>query len=64
MPPGRRSPIRCRAPLRATPPACHIYTHPKDDDYATETKIDFGDDVDLADTLVGLALKTDEFPRD
>ncbi|UUU23028.1 Uma2 family endonuclease [Streptomyces sp. DSM 40750] len=43
---------------------CHIYTHPKDGDYATETKIPFGDDVDLAGTVVGLTLKTDEFPRD
>jgi Uma2 family endonuclease len=43
---------------------CHIYTHPKGDDYATETKVDFGDDVDLTETVVGLTLKTDEFPRD
>lgn len=43
---------------------CHVYTHPKGDDYATETKVDFGDDVDLTDTVVGLTLKTDEFPRD
>jgi Uma2 family endonuclease len=43
---------------------CHIYTHPKGDDYATETKAAFGDDVDLTDTVVGLTLTTDEFPRD
>ncbi|MDN0194129.1 Uma2 family endonuclease [Streptomyces sp. S.PNR 29] len=43
---------------------CHVYTHPKGDDYATETKVDFGDEVDLTDTVVGLTLKTDEFPRD
>ncbi|WP_406476447.1 Uma2 family endonuclease [Streptomyces sp. NBC_01615] len=43
---------------------CHIFTHPKDGDYATETKIAFGDAVDLTDTVVGLTLKTDEFPRD
>jgi len=43
---------------------CHIYTHPKDGDYATETKVPFGDDVDLGDTVIGLTLKTDEFPRD
>jgi len=43
---------------------CHIYTHPKDGDYATETKVPFGDDVDLTDTVIGLTLKTDEFPRD
>ncbi|MFF4400400.1 Uma2 family endonuclease [Streptomyces sp. NPDC001480] len=43
---------------------CHIYTQPKGDDYTTETKINFGDDVDLTDTVVGLVLKTDEFPQD
>ena len=43
---------------------CHIYTHPKDGDYATETKVPFGDDVDLGDTVIGLTLKTGEFPRD
>ena len=43
---------------------CHLYTHPKDGDYATETKVPFGDDVDLTGTVVDLVLKTDEFPRD
>ncbi|WP_055711666.1 Uma2 family endonuclease [Streptomyces torulosus] len=43
---------------------CHVYTQPKDGDYATVTKIPFGDDVDLTRTVVGLTLKTDEFPRD
>ncbi|WSW75605.1 Uma2 family endonuclease [Streptomyces sp. NBC_00996] len=41
-----------------------LFTQPKDGDYATETKIAFGDTVDLTDTVVGLTLKTDEFPRD
>ena len=43
---------------------CHIYTHPKGDDYTTETKVAFGDDMDLTDTVVGLTLTTAEFPRD
>lgn len=43
---------------------CHVYVHPKDGDYATETKIPFGDDVDLTGTVVGLTLSTEEFPRD
>ncbi|MFD4529160.1 Uma2 family endonuclease [Streptomyces sp. NPDC058470] len=43
---------------------CHVYTHPKDGDYATETKVAFGDDVDLTATTVGLTLKTKDFPRD
>lgn len=43
---------------------CFLYTHPKNGEYTTETKLPFGDDVDLSDTVVGLTLKTDEFPRD
>jgi Uma2 family endonuclease len=43
---------------------CHVYTNPKGGDYATETKVPFGDEVDLTGTPLGLVLKTDEFPRD
>lgn len=43
---------------------CHVFTHPKGDDYATETRVDFGTDVDLTGTAVDLVLKTDEFPTD
>ncbi|MFI9766975.1 Uma2 family endonuclease [Streptomyces sp. NPDC052415] len=43
---------------------CHLYTNPKGDDYATETKVPFGDEVDLTGTVVDLTLRTDEFPRD
>lgn len=43
---------------------CHVYTRPKGDDYTTETKVAFGDDLDLGDTVVGLVLSTAEFPRD
>jgi Uma2 family endonuclease len=43
---------------------CHIYTQPVDGDYATETKIAFGSELDLTHTPVGLTLRTDEFPRD
>ncbi|WP_234541479.1 Uma2 family endonuclease [Streptomyces shenzhenensis] len=42
----------------------HVYTHPKGDTYTTETRVDFGTDVDLTRTTVGLTLKTDEFPVD
>ncbi|NEY32816.1 Uma2 family endonuclease [Streptomyces sp. PRKS01-65] len=48
-------------PYEAT---CHVYTQPRQDDYATETKVLFGEDIDLTGTVVGLVLKTDEFPRD
>ncbi|WP_405807744.1 Uma2 family endonuclease [Streptomyces sp. NBC_00210] len=43
---------------------CHVYTQPKEGDYMTETKVAFGQPVDLANTPVGLTLTTDEFPRD
>ncbi|WSQ10027.1 Uma2 family endonuclease [Streptomyces sp. NBC_01231] len=43
---------------------CRLYLKPKGDDYGIETKVAFGDDVDLTDTVVGLTLETDDFPRD
>ncbi|MFI2203765.1 Uma2 family endonuclease [Streptomyces sp. NPDC020192] len=43
---------------------CHIYTQPKEGDYEIETTVRFGSDLDLTKTLVGLTLKTDDFPRD
>ncbi|MBU6534168.1 Uma2 family endonuclease [Streptomyces sp. NPDC057245] len=43
---------------------CFVYTNPKNGDYVTRTKVDFGDDVDLTDTVLGLTLRTDTFPRD
>lgn len=43
---------------------CRVFTHPKDGDYATETKTAFGEDLDLTGTVVGLALATAGFPRD
>jgi len=44
--------------------SCHVYTQPKGGDYATQTRVSFGGDLDLTGTVVGLTLKTDEFPRD
>lgn len=43
---------------------CHVYTHPKGEDYTTETRVAFGSDVDLTGTVVGLTLSTAEFPVD
>ncbi|WP_030898850.1 Uma2 family endonuclease [Streptomyces sp. NRRL S-474] len=42
----------------------HLHTKPKDGEYRGELSLDFGDDVDLTGTVVGLVLKTGEFPRD
>ncbi|MEU4208962.1 Uma2 family endonuclease [Streptomyces sp. NPDC026206] len=43
---------------------CHLFTEPKDGTYRTGPAIKFGDPIDLTDTVLGLTLTTDEFPRD
>lgn len=43
---------------------CHVLSHPRDGRYALQVKADFGEELDLTGTPVGLVLKTDEFPRD
>ncbi|MFE7571955.1 Uma2 family endonuclease [Streptomyces sp. NPDC057539] len=43
---------------------CHIYTEPKEGEYTDERTTTFGKEIDLTATVVGLTLKTDEFPRD
>ncbi|MFG2474046.1 Uma2 family endonuclease [Streptomyces fagopyri] len=42
---------------------CHLFTQPKDGDYVTETTVAFGGEVDMTTTLLGLTVKTDDFPR-
>ncbi|MBW1601350.1 Uma2 family endonuclease [Streptomyces sp. JJ66] len=43
---------------------CHVYTQPKDVGYGSQLTIDFGIDIDLTDTVVGITLTTDAFARD
>ncbi|MFF0224957.1 Uma2 family endonuclease [Streptomyces sp. NPDC004629] len=43
---------------------CHVYTDPKGGDYAVQTRVAFGTDIDLTGTVVDLTLRTDEFPLD
>ncbi|GHH06739.1 Uma2 family endonuclease [Streptomyces lanatus] len=43
---------------------CHLFTQPKDGDYMSDASITYGADVDMTNTLLGLTLKTDRFPRD
>ncbi|MFI7318888.1 Uma2 family endonuclease [Streptomyces venezuelae] len=43
---------------------CHVHTDPKDGEYRTESKSDFGKEIDLTGTVVDLVLATDKFPRD
>ncbi|WP_326753366.1 Uma2 family endonuclease [Streptomyces hirsutus] len=43
---------------------CYVYTHPKNGDYVTRTKVDFGDPLDLTGTVADLTVATGGFPRD
>ncbi|MFJ2304316.1 Uma2 family endonuclease [Streptomyces sp. NPDC087787] len=43
---------------------CRVYTHPLNGDYTTETKLPFGEDLDLTGSPLGLVLRTGDFPRD
>ncbi|MFI8088386.1 Uma2 family endonuclease [Streptomyces sp. NPDC086080] len=42
----------------------HLHTLPEDGKYHASVRFGFGSEVDLTGTVVGLVLKTDEFPRD
>ncbi|GGP59317.1 hypothetical protein GCM10010287_28650 [Streptomyces variabilis] len=41
----------------------HLHTLPKDGKYHSSVCFDFGIEIDLTRTVVGLVLKTDDFPR-
>ncbi|MEW2076447.1 Uma2 family endonuclease [Streptomyces sp. NPDC012403] len=43
---------------------CYVYTDPKNGDYVTRTRVDFGDDIDLTGTVADLTVSTSNFPRD
>ncbi|CAL9302565.1 Uma2 family endonuclease [Streptomyces sp. SudanB66_2053] len=43
---------------------CFVYTDPKNGDYVTRTRVDFGDDIDLTGTVADLTVSTSAFPRD
>ncbi|MES4886591.1 Uma2 family endonuclease [Streptomyces sp. NPDC096012] len=43
---------------------CFIHSDPKDGTYTTETRVDFGTDLDLTGTVLDLVLATGAFPRD
>ncbi|MFE5396351.1 hypothetical protein ACFQ9U_17545 [Streptomyces sp. NPDC056568] len=42
----------------------HLHTLPQDGKYHSTVGFGFGVDVDLTGTVVGLTLRTDDFPRD
>ncbi|MGW2599352.1 Uma2 family endonuclease [Streptomyces klenkii] len=43
---------------------CHLHTLPKDGEYWGKLTIEFGKPIDLTDTILGMTLETDRFPRD
>ncbi len=43
---------------------CYVYTEPKNGDYVTRTRVDFGDAIDLTGTVADLTIGTHDFPRD
>ncbi|MCG3041213.1 Uma2 family endonuclease [Streptomyces fenghuangensis] len=43
---------------------CHLFTHPKEDEYRSHLTVGFGEEIDLRETPVGMVLPTDEFPRE
>ncbi|MCQ4045562.1 Uma2 family endonuclease [Streptantibioticus rubrisoli] len=43
---------------------CHVFTRPEDGAYRRRLTAAFGVPIDLTDTVVGLTLTTNEFPRD
>lgn len=43
---------------------CHVHTQPRGGQYRASLTLDFGDEIDLTDTPVGIKLVTGEFPRE
>lgn len=43
---------------------CHVHMQPRGGQYRATLTLDFGDEIDLTDTPVGIKLFTDEFPRE
>ncbi|TPQ18408.1 Uma2 family endonuclease [Streptomyces sporangiiformans] len=42
----------------------HLHTRPKGGEYRANLTLDFGDEIDLTQTPVGITLTTDEFPHE
>ncbi|MFC9736373.1 Uma2 family endonuclease [Streptomyces noursei] len=43
---------------------CRVFTHPQDGAYKRDLTVTYGEPVDLTDTVLGMTLPIDEFPRD
>lgn len=44
--------------------ACQLFTHPKKGEYQSQLTAKFGEVIDMTDTIVGLSLPTEDFPRE
>ncbi|MER7984072.1 Uma2 family endonuclease [Streptomyces noursei] len=43
---------------------CRVFTHPQDGEYKRDLTLAYGEPIDLTDTVLGMTIPTDEFPRD
>ncbi|MYT33263.1 MULTISPECIES: Uma2 family endonuclease [unclassified Streptomyces] len=43
---------------------CRVFTQPKDGDYENDVTVSYGEPIDLTDTVLGMTLSTEDFPRD
>ncbi|MGW7246147.1 Uma2 family endonuclease [Streptomyces decoyicus] len=43
---------------------CRVFTRPQDGDHRADLTLAYGQPIDLTDTVVDIALSTEEFPRD
>ncbi|MFJ9619182.1 Uma2 family endonuclease [Streptomyces noursei] len=43
---------------------CRVFTHPQDGEYKRDLTLAYGEPIDLTDTVLGMTLQTEDFPRD
>ncbi|MEU5301235.1 Uma2 family endonuclease [Streptomyces noursei] len=43
---------------------CRVFTNPKDGEYEGDITVPYGEPIDLTDTVLGMTLQTEDFPRD
>ncbi|MGP8299595.1 Uma2 family endonuclease [Streptomyces inhibens] len=43
---------------------CRVFTRPQDGNYKDDVTLVYGQPIDLTDTVVGITISTDDFPRD
>lgn len=43
---------------------CRVFMHPQDGDYKVDVTLAYGQPINLTDTVIGITISTDDFPRD